>query len=545
MMTPVILIVLDGFGIAPPGPGNAIYLANPTNINSYLNSYPNTSLRASGQAVGLPQKEAGNTEVGHINLGAGRVVYQDLPRITMDIANGSFYKNKALLKACEHVKQTGGKFHLLGLIGEGTVHSSIEHLQALLFFAKENGLTQVYIHVITDGRDSPPKSSGEIINQLQETLTATGVGKIATVSGRYYAMDRDRRWERTEKAYVCLTVGGKNRTHSAFEAIEQTYKSGKTDEFIEPTNIIDDTGKPLALIEKGDAVIFYNFRIDRPRQLTKAFVLDDFEQDANRMFSYDPYAVKYYKTHFPKEEIVNPPFKREAKIQNLFFVTMTEYAKNLPVEVAFPPILVQMPLGRVLEERGFAQLRMSESEKERFVTFYFNGQRELPFAYEDRLITPSPKVPTYDMKPEMSAYEVTNMLISKMKETKYKFILVNFANPDMVGHTGNIQSTIVAVKTVDECLSKIVQEALTLNYSVLVTADHGNAEEKINHQTGEISTEHTDNPVPFIAINNSLQGKFIKLQSGILADVAPTVLSLLEIPKPQEMTGRNLLEEVK
>lgn len=544
-MNNVILIVLDGFGAAPPGPGNAIYLANPTNLNSYVYSYPNTTLKASGQAVGLPAGEAGNTEVGHINLGAGRVVYQDLPRITMDIANGTFYKNVAFLKAVEHVKKTGGKLHLLGLLGEGTVHSSVEHLHALLFFSKEQGLQKVFIHAITDGRDSPPKSSSEIIHQLEDRLKTSQIGQIATVMGRYYAMDRDRRWERIEKAYTCLTQGIGQKTNSASSAVENSYKLGKTDEFIDPTIIVDAAGKPLALIEEGDAVIFFNYRIDRPRELTKAFVLDNFETEANKTFSFDPYAVKYFKTHFPKEELITTPFKRPNKVPNLLFVTMTEYAKGLPVEIAFPPLVVEMPLGRVLAENNVPQLRMSESEKERFVTFYFNGQREIPFEQEDRMIVPSPKVPTYDIKPEMSASELTSILINKIREQKYKFILVNFANPDMVGHTGNIQGTIVAVKTIDRCLGQIIQVAQETNTTVLITADHGNAEEKINPHTGEISTEHTENPVPFIAISNSLQGKFVKLQSGVLADVAPTVLALLEIPKPQEMTGRNLLEEVK
>lgn len=544
-MNPVILIVLDGFGIAPPGPGNAIYLANPTNINSYLYSYPNTSLKASGESVGLPQGEAGNTEVGHLNLGAGRIVYQDLPRITMEIANGTFYKNAAFLKAAEQVKKTNGKLHILGLLGEGTVHSSLEHLQALLFFAKENHLTNVFIHAITDGRDSPPKSGAEIIKRTEETLKSSGLGKIATVMGRYYAMDRDRRWERTEKAYLCLTKGSSSVGRSAMQIIENSYSSNKTDEFIEPANVVDEKGNPIALIGPGDSVIFFNYRIDRPRQLTKAFVLDDFAADANKAFSFDPYSVKYFKTHNPQEQILTPPFNRGPKIADLVFVTMTEYAKNLPVEVAFPPMMVQMPLGRVLSEKAMPQLRMSESEKERFVTFYFNGQREDPFPLEDRLIVPSPKVPTYDLKPEMAAYELTNLLLAKMVEQKHRFILVNFANPDMVGHTGNIEGTIRAIKVVDECLGKIITQGLNLNCTILITADHGNAEEKINHHSGEISTEHTDNPVPFLAISNSYQGKFIKLQSGILADVAPTILALLDIPKPQEMTGRNLLEEIK
>lgn len=543
-MKPVILIVLDGFGIAPPNFGNAIHLANPTNINSLFYSYPNTTLRASGEAVGLPQGEVGNTEVGHINLGAGRIVYQDLPRINMSIADGTFFKNSHLLKILSHLNSTHGKLHIIGLVGQGSVHSSLDHLVATLFFAKEYNLKDVYLHAITDGRDSPPKSAGELFAHLEERMKTIGTGKVASVCGRYYAMDRDRRWERIEKAYNCYTKGVGKTSKTALEAVQNSYNEGKTDEFIEPTNIIDEQGKPV-LISQGDAVIFFNFRIDRPRELTKAFVLDDFEGQANTITSFDPYAVKYNKSHLKTDTTLTPPFNRGEKIKDLLFITMTEYENNLPVEVAFPPIPVHTPLGSIIAERGVQQLRMAESEKERFVTFYFNGLREARFPFEDRLITPSPKVPTYDLKPEMSAYEQTTLLISKMRERKYEFILINFANPDMVGHTGNIQATILAIKAIDSCLGKIVQEALNLDYAIMITADHGNAEQKINPHTGEVSTEHTDNPVPFIAINKELQGKFFKLQSGILADVAPTILAMMEVPKPSEMTGRNLLEEIR
>lgn len=543
-MKGVILIVLDGYGISSPNPGNAIYLANPTNINSFLYSYPNTTLKASGQAVGLPAGEAGNTEVGHINLGAGKVVFQDLPRINMSIADGSFYKNEKFINAVNHVKKTNGTLHLIGLIGEGSVHSHLEHLYALLFFAKEQNFKNVAIHAITDGRDSPPKSAVNSIKQLEETIKQNSVGRIVTIMGRYYAMDRDHRWERTEKAYNCLTKGEGDTAGSCDEAINNAYSQGKTDEFIDPCQILDTNGNKT-IIKEGDSVIFFNFRIDRPRQLTKAFVLDDFEAKVNSSLSFDPYAVKYYKTHFPKDVIINPPFKRDPKIKDLVFVTMTQYEKELPVDVAFSPVMVQMPLGRVLSENNINQLRLTESEKERFVTFYFNGQREQAFPLEDRLIVPSPKVPTYDLKPEMSAYELTNILISKIREQKYPFILVNFPNPDMVGHTGNIQATITAIKTVDNCVAKVVTEAMSFDYSIIITGDHGNAEQKINPQTGDISTEHTSNPVPFIFINSKYQGRFTKLQTGILADVAPTILTQLDIRKPEDMTGRNLLEELK
>lgn len=544
-MTPTILIVLDGYGIAPPGPGNAIYLANPLNLNSYFYTFPNTTLKASGSAVGLPAGEVGNTEVGHLNLGAGRIVYQDLPRINMSIADGSFYKNEVFLEAINFVKNNNSNLHIIGLVGEGAVHSSVEHLYALLYLSKEHNLNNIFIHVITDGRDSSPKSGLSSVKALQEKLDSFKIGSISSVMGRYYAMDRDRRWERTEKAYVCLTKGIGNKAASAFDAIQHSYDQNKTDEFIEPTYLVDANGNPKGLIKENDAVIFYNYRIDRPRQLTKAFVLDNFQSDANKSLSFDPYAIKYYKTHLPKEEIVNPPFNRGPKINNLYFVTMTEYEKNLPVHIAYPPIRVHMSLGKIISNAGLNQLRMAESEKERFVTFYFDGQNEINMTGEDKLIIPSPKVPTYDFKPEMSAYELTNVLITKMREKKYKFILLNFANADMVGHTGNIQATIQAVKAIDDCLGKIVREVLNLDYNLLITADHGNAEQKINPQTGEISTEHTSNQVPFVVINTKLQGKFIRMQTGILADVAPTILNLLELPKPQEMTGRNLLEEIR
>ncbi len=542
-MKSAILIVLDGFGLAPPGPGNAIYLANPTTITSFLYTYPNTTLKASGDAVGLPSHEVGNTEVGHINLGAGRIVYQDLPRINMSIADGSFYKNPVFLKAVEHIKKNNSKLHIIGLIGDGSVHSTLDHLYALLYFAKEQGVRDVYIHAITDGRDSPPKAAEGTLKQVEEKLTQLGIGTIASVMGRYYAMDRDQRWERTEKAYLCLTKGEGKKASSVSEAIEQAYKDQKTDEFIEPTLITTDENLPT--IKDNDAVIFFNFRIDRPRQLTKAFVLEKFDESDANVKSFDPYAVKYNKTHLQKEPVDGSvPFKREKKIQNLLFITMTAYEQHLPVEIAFPPNVVQRPLGKVLSELGLKQLRMSESEKERFVTFYFNGQNEEVYSNEDRIIIPSPKVPTYDQKPEMSAYELTDELMKQIKKNTYNFILINFANADMVGHTGNIDATIKAIKTLDDCLGKIAPAALEADYTVCITADHGNAEQKINPETGQISTEHTSNPVPFIVISKSSEGKPIHLQPGILADVAPTILSILGLEKPPTVTGRNLLEEV-
>lgn len=541
-MNGVVLIVLDGFGIAPPSPGNAISLANPENYNSFIRMYPNTQLTASGEAVGLPPGEVGSTEVGHLNIGAGRIIYQSLPRINLSIADGSFYKNEALLKAVAHISKTDGALHIIGLVGSGNVHASVEHLYSLLLFYKEHGIQKVFIHVITDGRDSPPKAAFNYLQALEAKLSEMGIGTIASIMGRYYAMDRDRRWERIEKAYVCLTKGEGKKALTWHEAIDSSYKENKSDEFIEPTCIVDENGSPKALIRENDAVVFFNFRIDRPRELTKAFVLDDFENKAN-LSSFDPYAIKYIKRHELQEEAVAKPFIRGPKIPNLLFITMTEYERNLPVEVAFPPHIVAMPLGRIISQRQLFQLRVAESEKERFVTFYFNGLREAVFPYEERLIIPSPKVPTYNLKPEMSAVEIGNALCQKIYENKYSFILANFANPDMIGHTGDLNAAISAIKVVDGCLGKIAEAVLKTGYTLLITADHGNCEDMIDAKTGLFSTEHSGNPVPFVAVSEKLRGNKPSLQSGILADIAPTVLSLLHIPVPPEMTGRNLLEE--
>lgn len=537
-------MVLDGFGIAPPGPGNAIHLAAPQNYTSYLKRYPHTQLSASGVSVGLPADEVGSTEVGHLNMGAGHIVYQSLPRINLAIADGSFFKNEAFVAAAEHVKANKSALHLMGLVGSGTVHASIEHLYALLHFCKEQNIQNVFLHLITDGRDSPPKAAKNFIEEIDKKIQTMQIGQIASVSGRYYAMDRDHRWDRIEQAYTMLTTGAGRHAEHWEEVVDGSYNAGRTDEFIEPTIIADHTGTPIGLIKANDAVIFFNFRIDRPRELTKAFVLEQFEEDANKA-SFDPYTVKYYKKHeIALVDETRKPFTRGAKIDNLFFVTMTEYERGLPVHVAFPPHIVQMPLGRVISEAQVRQLRITESEKERFVTFYFNGLRELPFELEDRYIIPSPKVPTYNMKPEMSAYEVTDVILKKMYEKTYGFILVNYANPDMVGHTGDLDAAKKAIGAVDECLGKIVDAAIKTGYTVVVTADHGNIEAMIDFATGAPSTEHSGNMVPFLCINESLAGKSAPLQSGILADVAPTILALMGITQPPVMRGRNLLDTI-
>lgn len=546
----VVLAVLDGWGIAKPGDGNAISQANTVNMDRFWSSFPHTQLTASGQAVGLPHGEAGNTETGHLNLGAGRIVYQDLARINMAIADGTFFQNKTFLEAIEHARKNNSNLHLMGLIGAGGVHSNIEHLYALIRLAAQYKFDRVFLHLFTDGRDSPPTAARTYINQLREVIKTEGVGQIASIMGRYWAMDRDQRWDRTAKAYFALTQGKGDLVKTPEEAIESSYSQGKTDEFIEPSIITDSQGKPLGLIKDNDSVIFFNFRIDRPRQLTKAFILEDFSK-ANIVWSFDPYRVKYEKKHVieKKPEITREPFPRGKKLQNLYFVMMTEYARLLVeagAHVAFPPETVVMPLGRVIAENNMRQLRIAESEKERFVTFYFNGQNEVVYPGEDRIIIPSPKVPTYDQKPEMSAPQLTEALLSRLKGegSSYSFVLINFANPDMVGHTGNIGAAIRACEVVDEMIGKIADFVLAYGGTLLITADHGNVEQMIDPQSGGVNPEHTTNPVPFIAVSKNFLNKPMMMTSGILADVAPTVLALLGIAKPDIMTGRNLLKEL-
>lgn len=544
----VLLVVLDGWGLAPQGPGNAVTLAKTPNIDRLSASFPYTTLAASGEAVGLPRSEPGNTETGHLNLGAGRIVYQDLARINMSIADGTFFNNQQFLSAIEHVKKNNSKLHLMGLVGAGGVHSNIEHLYALIQLAAKKGCQKLFIHAFTDGRDSPPTSSKTYIQNLRGVIKREGLGQIASIMGRYYAMDRDLRWDRTEKAYVALTKGIGHLVKTPEEAIESSYLQGKTDEFIEPSIISDNSGKPLTMVSDNDAIIFFNFRIDRPRQLTKAFVAPSF--DSSKMqWDFDPYAVKYEMKHSPELKKIPPVFNRGNPINNLFFATMTEYSTQLVkdgTKVAFPPEKIDMPLGRILSESNYKQLRMAETEKERFVTYYFNGLQEAVFDGEDRIIVQSPKVPTYDRKPEMSANELTDKLLEVLQtNNQYKFILVNFANPDMVGHTGNIGPAVKACEVVDACVGKLSNHILAYNGTLLITADHGNVEEMINAKTGIIDTEHSSNPVPFIAISKNYLGKAQKLESGILADIAPTVLTLLHLKTPSVMTGKNLLQGLK
>ncbi|MBI2268368.1 MAG: 2,3-bisphosphoglycerate-independent phosphoglycerate mutase [Candidatus Blackburnbacteria bacterium] len=539
----VVLIIMDGWGIAPPGSGNAISLSNTSNFNKFWAAFPHTTLAASGEAVGLPKGEAGNTETGHLNLGAGRIVYQDLARINMSIADGSFFRIPAFLGAIEHAKKNSSNMHLMGLVGTGGVHSNIEHLFALLRICKDQEFNRVYVHLFTDGRDSPPTASMNYVSQVEAATQREGVGRIATMMGRYWAMDRDFRWERTEKAYRALTSGVGQFVNTPQEAIEKSYNANITDEFINPTIIVSQ-GKPVGLIQPNDAVVFFNFRIDRPRQLTRAFVLPDFESQAVEKVYTDPYAEKYYKKHIV-ETPHTTPFLRGPKVENLYFVTMTEYDKSLSEYAvsAFPPSVIKLPLSGLISSRNMRQLKLAESEKERFVTYYFNGQQELSFPGEYRKIIPSPHVPTYDMAPEMSARSVTHTLLDALANNnagEYSLVVVNFANADMVGHTGNIEAARVACSTVDECVGQIVRKVNMLGGATVITADHGNAEEMKNSE-GKMETEHSRNPVPLIVTGNSFLGNSENLPTGILADVAPTILKLLGLPQPTEMSGRSLL----
>jgi len=536
---PTVLLILDGWGIGPNNAGNAIYRAKTPNMDKYWLSYPHTQLEASGQAVGLPQGEDGNTETGHLNIGAGHIVYQDLPRINMAIADGSFNNNPAFLNAVKHVKQYNSTLHLMGLIGAGGVHSNIEHLYALLNFCKQHAVQSVYIHGFTDGRDSPPRSGINYIQQLMEHCQKTGLGKIATLMGRYFGMDRDKRWDRIEKAYDALIMGNGNQCIvDAVGAMKQQYEKGLTDEFLEPISICEEDGTHRT-ISDNDAVIFFNYRIDRPRELTRAFVMPDFEQGITNA-AFDPYTEKYDKTNIQPQQKIKT-FQRKRVLNNLYFVTMTRYEDTLPVDVAFPPQFVREPLGKILAGSGLRQLRITETEKERFVTYYMNGQQEELFPGEERIILPSKGVKSYDQAPEMSAREIGDEMMKKINAKSIDVVICNICNGDMVGHTGNLEAAIKACEIVDQVTGEIVETVLKHNGIILITADHGNVEEMINEKTGEVDTEHSTYPVPFIVIGKQYANKPIMLPSGILADVAPTMLHLMGLPKPNAMTGRALI----
>lgn len=495
-MNKLVIIILDGWGLRKDKSGNAIEMAKKPNFDKYWKEFPHASIDAAGLAIGLPEGQIGTSEVNHFIIGAGRIVYQDLVGINLAIKNGSFFKNKAFLSAINHVKNNNSSLHIMGLVSDGGVHSYQDHLYALIRMAKENGLKKLYFHAFTDGRDTLPKSAIKYVLDLENYMNELGIGKIATICGRYFAMDRDHNWPKTDKAFALLNEGKGELFNSAEEAIKASYKKGIADEFIEPVFLGE------GIISDNDAVIFANFRNDRPKQLTERFL--------------------------------------ERGPKNLYFVTMTEYQPDYKVHVAFPLVAVKNCLGEILSKANVKQLRTSETEKFAHVTFFLNCKEEKPFPGEDRILIPSyTDVKTPAEKPYMRARDITQKILEDMETSAHQVIIANICNCDLVGHTGNIPAIIEGVETIDECLGKIVESAKKYDFSIIITADHGNAEEKIDEKTGERLTAHTLNPVPFILISKKY--KKINSDHGGLQDIAPTILKILGIPKPQEMTGKSLV----
>ena len=502
------LMILDGFGINENEQGNAVKLAKTPNIDKLMKICPTTRIFASGLNVGLPDGQMGNSEVGHTNIGAGRIVYQELTKITKSIEDGDFFSIPEFNKAIENCKKYNSKLHIMGLLSDGGVHSHIRHLYGLLELAKRKDFENVYVHCFMDGRDTPPASGESYITKLEEKMKEKGIGKIATISGRFYAMDRDKRWQRVQKAYDAMVNGKGIKAVSAVQAVEASYQKETFDEFIEPT-VICNGEAPVAKIEPHDSVIFFNFRPDRAREITRTLVDPEFNEFATR------------------------------KDLNLCFVCMTPYDETLPnVEIAFKKEHLKNTFGEYISDNGLTQLRIAETEKYAHVTFFFNGGQEKQYPGEDRILVPSPKVETYDMKPEMSAYEVTKNVVEQIENEKYDAIILNFANPDMVGHTGSLEAAIKAVEAIDECVGKIVKSIEKVNGVLLITADHGNAEQMIDYKTGEPHTAHTTNPVPLILVGMD----DVKLKEGKLADLAPTMLDIMGLVKPEEMTGESIIE---
>ncbi len=519
---PLILVILDGFGIAPPAEGNAISDAKMPVFKRLVETYPAMTVHASGGAVGLSWGEMGNSEVGHLTIGAGRIFYQSLPRINLAIEGGDFFNNPTFKKALEHVRGNGGTLHLMGLLTQGNVHASQGHLHALLDLCQREKFANVAIHAFLDGRDALYNSAQGFLTELEAKIAEVGVGKVATVSGRFYAMDRDNRWDRIEKAYNAMVKGEGDKAESWQAALEASYAKSVFDEQVVPT-VIAPGGRPVAQIKDGDSVIFFNFRPDRAREMTRAFVVPGFNK----------FPMQYLK--------------------DLFFVTFTEFEKDLPVEVAFPPQLMQTCLAKVISDAGMRQLHIAETEKYAHVTFFLNGMREEEYQGEDRAIIPSPRVSSYDQQPEMSAPTLTERLVKEIAGGQYDFIVANYANPDMVGHTGNYEATLKANQAIDACLGQIVEAALAVGGAVVITADHGNAEEVKNLVTGDIDKEHSTNPVPFIVVHKDLEGiraptgdviggdLSLNPPVGMLADVAPTLLHMLGLTPPPDMTGQVLI----
>jgi len=517
---PVVLLVLDGWGLAPPSRGNAITIANTPNMDTLMARFPHGALIASGEAVGLPANEVGNTEVGHLNMGAGRVIYQSFKRISNSIKSGEFYENPALLSAIDEARKNRSRVNVVGLAGKGNVHASLEHLYGLIDLLVKKKVRGAAFHLFTDGRDSPPQSGIEVLPAVEKKLAEKQVGTVASISGRYFAMDRDSRWDRTQKVYDAMSMGAGLRAPSALEALKASYAAGKTDEFVEPVLV----GESPLTVRDYDSVIFFNFRVDRIRQITRAFVNS-----------------KDFPVHF----------KKAVQPQNLFITTMAEYEEGLPVgAIAYPPPTIDMSLPEVIAKAGFPQMHLSESEKDRFVTYYFRGMKEEKNPLEEVRIVPSPRVGSYDKKPEMSVYELAREFEKALWENRYRFFVINFANPDMVAHSGNIEATIKALEHTDVAVGKVAEAVLKFNGTLIVTGDHGNAEELLTFPTrsfyytttgGVLNTDHSNNPVPVVFVNNGLAGRAVELPQGALTDIATTVCYLLGIEPPPQMTGRNLL----
>ena len=507
------LLILDGFGYRKEKEGNAIKTDGVANIKALWDSYPHTLLQASGMDVGLPAGQMGNSEVGHLNIGAGRIVYQEFTRISKSIDDGEFFQNPAFLGAVENCKKHDSALHLMGLCSDGGVHSHLTHLYALVKLAKDHGLTKVFVHCFMDGRDVPPTSGKGYVEQVDAKLKELGVGRIATVMGRYYAMDRDNRFERVEKAYAALTYGEGLTASSAEEAMQQSYDAGVTDEFVVPTVVLTD-GKPTATIQAQDSVIFYNFRPDRVREISRAYIFEDFDG-----------------------------FERKNGFFPLYYVSMTQYDKTFEghLQIAFKPQSMHNTLGEYLAKMGKTQLRIAETEKYAHVTFFFNGGVEAPNEGEDRALIASPKVATYDLKPEMSAYEVTDEAVRRIESGKYDVMILNFANCDMVGHTGVMDAAVAAVHAVDSCVRMVVEAIQKTGGRCIITADHGNAEYMWDEKAQVPFTAHTTNPVPCILVDDSRKSVELR-EGGRLCDLAPTLLDLMELPVPQEMTGKTLIK---
>lgn len=510
LTSPLLLAILDGWGIGRcDDPSNAIMVAGTPNISRLMAQYPTTSLACAGEAVGLPDGQMGNSEVGHLNIGSGRIVYQELTRISKSIRDGDFFATPVFVKLMAEVKAAGSALHLMGLVSDGGVHSHMDHIYALLELAKQQGLQQVYVHAFLDGRDTPPSSALQYIEALEQTIRKIGVGKISTVAGRYYAMDRDKRWDRTAKAYAAIVDREGLRAETARQAVESAYSRGETDEFVMPTIVTScsDCG-----LKADDGILFFNFRPDRARQLTRAFIEPVFDGFA-RTHGYFP--VKY--------------------------ASLTQYDEKFNVPVAFPPQYLKDTLGEIFSRAGLSQLRIAETEKYAHVTYFFNGGEETPNEGEDRQLIPSPKVATYDLQPEMSAPELTEAILAAIRTQKYDLIICNFANGDMVGHTGVMSAVIKAVQTVDRCVGRIAEAMLAAGGAMLLTADHGNADMMVDPATGEPFTQHTTNDVPLTLIADAYKGR--TLHCGVLADIAPTLLELAGLPHPAAMTGASLIDK--